>query len=182
MGLSHNVAQGLCSLSDFVLCCGVNFFTSLYMQPTESDDNIMLTKNENDAALDLATNYISRCIAAFETNIAGIKKSIDKSRGDDIQYKRFVKQLHSVENERANLICILHSLRGRVDPLKLLSATDTLSDNIALQDSASAYINRQVLTLFMGRDLEELREPVTKVTVEDAYREYTRDKPKQDVV
>lgn len=55
---------------------------------------------------------------------------------------------------------------------QLIPAVKTLSENVGLQHNASEYINKQVVTLAIQRDLDDAREPVTKVTVEEACNTY----------
>lgn len=176
-GFSHNVAQGLYTLTDFILSCGVNFFTSLYIHPMEQENNIILLRKKKEAEVDIAINTVSRSIASLDANIALLKESMNTTIGEQTEYNKFKNELLSTQMQRADLRYLLGALRGRLDVQRLIGAVKTLSDNVGLQLNASAYINRQVLTLAVQRDLEDTREPVTRVSVEDAYREYSRTKP-----
>ncbi|KAJ7984199.1 hypothetical protein DPEC_G00364830 [Dallia pectoralis] len=97
--------------------------------------------------------------------------------GEQNKHTKFKKELLSAQMQRADLRYLLGALRGRLDVRRLIAAVKTLSDNVGLQLNASAFINRQVLTLAMQRDLDDAREPVTRVSVRDAYQEYSRSKP-----
>lgn len=175
-GISHSIARGVCALADFVLSCGVNFFTSLYMDPMEQENKLTLIRRKEEAAVDRSINTVSRSISSFDVNIALLKESMTTTIGEQKEYNKFKKELLSTQMERADLRYLLGALRGRLDVRRLLGAVKTLSDNVGLQLNASAYINRQVLTLAVQRDLDDMREPVTRVSVQDAYKEYSRTK------
>lgn len=175
-GLSRNIARGVCTLADFVLSCGVNFFTSLYMDPMEQENKLTLSRKKEEAAVDRSINTVSRSIASLDVNINLLKDSMASTIGDQKEYNKFKNELISTQMERSDLRYLLGALRGRLDVRRLIGAVKTLSDNVGLQLNASAYINRQVLTLAVQRDLEDMREPVTRVSVQDAYREYSRTK------
>ena len=174
-GLAHTIALALYALTDFVFSCGVNFFTSLYMHPMEQENKLILSRKREDAKLDIAINDIARFIASLDANIALLKETMTTTIGEE--YKKLNNELLSSQKQRADFRCLLGALRGRLDAHRLIGAVKTLSDNVGLQLNASAYLNRQVLTLAVQRDLDDAREPVTRVTVEDAYREYSRTKP-----
>lgn len=169
-------------MTDFVLSCGVNFFTSLYMHPMEQENNLTLIRKKEEAEVDIAINTVSRSIASLDANIALLKESMNTTVGDQNEYNKFKNELHSTQMQRADLRYLLGALRGRLDVQRLIGAVKTLSDNVGLQLNASAYINRQVLTLAVQRDLDDMREPVTRVSVQDAYREYSRTKTADNVV
>ncbi|KAK2825786.1 hypothetical protein Q5P01_020000 [Channa striata] len=78
----------------------------------------------------------------------------------------------SEEEGRGGQMGHVHGTRGQIDTDKLISAVDTLSDNVGLQLDASVKINRTVLALIVNRDLDDAREPVTKSTVETACLAY----------
>ncbi|KAE8287287.1 hypothetical protein D5F01_LYC13325 [Larimichthys crocea] len=174
---SHNVAREVCTLINFGLSCGVNFFTFLYMHPMEQENNLNLIRKKEEAEVDIAINTISRSITSLDANIALLKESTTTTVGEEAEYNKFKKELRSTEMQRADLRYLLGALRGRLDVQRLMGAVKTLSDNVGLQLNSSAYINRQVLSLAVQRDLNDSREPVTRVTVQDAYREYSRMKP-----
>lgn len=176
-GFSHNIARGLCTVADFVLSCGVNFFTSLYMHPMEHENNLTFIRKKEEAEVDIAINTVSRSISSLDANIVLLKESMNATIGEQKEYNKYKNELLSTQMQRADLRYLLGALRGRLDVQRLICAVKTLSDNVGLQINASAYINRQVLTLAVQRDLEDMREPVTKVSVEDAYQEYSRPKP-----
>ncbi|KAJ8001202.1 hypothetical protein DPEC_G00190440 [Dallia pectoralis] len=96
--------------------------------------------------------------------------------GEQNEHTKFKKELLSAQMQGADLRYLLGALRGRLDVRRLIAAVKTLSDNVGLQLNASAFINRQVLTLAMQRDLDDAREPVTRVSVRNAYQEYSRSK------
>lgn len=168
-------------MTDFVLSCGVNFFTSLYMHPLEQEKNLTLMRKKEEAEVDIAINTVSRSIASLDANIVLLKESMNTTSRENAEYLKFKNELTSTELQRADLRYLLGALRGRLDVQKLIGAVKTLCDNVGLQLNASAYINRQVLTLAVQRDLDDMRQPVSKVSVHDAYREYDR-KPITDVV
>lgn len=176
-GFSHNIARGLRTVADFVLSCGVNFFTSLYMHPMEQENNLTFIRKKEEAEVDIAINTVSRSISSLDANIVLLKESMNATIGEEKEYNKYKNELLSTQMQRADLRYLLGALRGRLDVQRLICAVKTLSDNVGLQINASAYINRQVLTLAVQRDLEDMREPVTKVSVEDAYQEYSRVKP-----
>lgn len=173
---THNVARGVCTLTDYALSCAINFFTFLYMHPLEQENNLGSMRKKEEAEVDVAINTISRSIVSLDTNIALLKEAIATVREEN-EYNKFKKELRSTEMQRADLHYLLRALRGRLDVQRLLGAVKTISDNVGLQLDASAYINRQVLNLAVQRDLNDSREPVTRVTVQDAYREYNKTKP-----
>lgn len=174
-GLAHAIALGLCTMTNVVLSCGVNFFTTLYMHPMEQANKLLLSRKREDAEVDVAINTIARAVASLDTNIALLKETMNRTAGEE--FTKLNNELLSSQKQRADLRYLLGALRGRLDAHRLIGAVKTLSDNVGLQLNASAYINRQVLTLAVQRDLDDTREPVTRVTVEEAYREYSRAKP-----
>lgn len=179
----HNIVQGLCTVTDLVLSCGVNFFTSLYMHPMEQENTITLIRKKEEAEVDIAINIVSRSIASLDANIALLKESVNTTIGAQrSDYDKFKKELLSTQMQRDDLRYLLGALRGRLDVQRLISAVKTLSDNMGLQLNASAYINRQVLTLAVQRDLDDTREPVTRASVQNAYQEYSRLTPIDSVV
>ena len=180
--LSRNIARGLCTVADFVLSCTVNFFTSLYMHPMEYDNNLTLIRKKEEAEVDIAINTVSRSISSLDANIVLLKASMNATIGEQREYNKYKNELLSTQVQRADLRYLLGALRGRLDVQRLICAVKTLSDNVGLQINASAYINRQVLTLAVQRDLEDMREPVTKGSVEDAYQEYSGLKPIAQIV
>lgn len=175
-GLSDTLTEAVCSLTDVLLSCGVNFFTSLYMHPMEQENTLILMRKKEEAALDVAIHTVSGCISSLEANIVLLKESataaLAVNRSEE--YHNLSRELTSAEQERQRLQYLLNGLRGRLDVRRLIPAVKTLSDNVGLQLNASEYINKQVLTLAIQRDLDDAREPVTKVTVEDAYKKYEK--------
>lgn len=105
-----------------------------------------------------------------------LKESIASAADSAEEYDCLQRELDSSEQERRHLSYLLRVLRGRLDVRRLIPAVKTLSDNVdvGLQLNASEYISRQVLTLAIHRDLDDAREPVTKVSVEDAYKQYEK--------
>ncbi|KAI4822175.1 hypothetical protein KUCAC02_007734 [Chaenocephalus aceratus] len=180
-GFSRNVVRGVCALTEFVLSCGVNFFTSLYMHPWEQENNLILRRKKKEAEVDIAIDTVSRSIESLDVNIALLKVSIERSPVEPTEHNKFSNELISTQMQRDDLRYLLGALRGRLDAQRLTGAVKTLADSVGLQLNASAYINRQVLTLAMQRDLDDMREPVTRVTVEDAYQEYSRARPGTEV-
>ena len=176
-GLAHNIALGLYTLTDVVLSCGVNFFTSLYMHPMEQENTFTLIRKKEEAEMDVAINTISRSIKSLDASIALLEVSVKtnvEERNDE--YNKFKNELTSSHKQRTDLRYLLGALRGRLDVRRLTGAVKTLSDNVGLQLNASAFINRQVLNLAVLRDLDDLREPVTKPSIQDAYQDYSRTK------
>lgn len=170
----HCLVNGVCTLTDFVLSCGVNFFTTLYMHPMEQENDLILIRKKEEAEVDVAIHTVSRSIVSLDSNIALLKEAMSASLGNSNEHTKFKNELRSSEMQRSDLRFLLGALRGRLDVRRLIGAVKTLSDNVGLQLNASAYINRQVLTLAVQRDLDDAREPVTRVSVEDAYLEYDR--------
>lgn len=176
-GVAHSIFRGLHMLITLILSCGLNFFTSLYMHPLEEENNLTLIRMKEEAEVDIAINIVSRSISSLDSNIALLEESIKTSVGEQQEYSKLKKELRSTQMQRADLRYLLGALRGRLDVHKLLAAVKTLSDNVGLQLNASAYINRQVLTLAVQRDLDDKREPVTQVSIENAYRVYNKKRP-----
>lgn len=183
-GLSDTLAEAVCSLTDVMLSCGVNFFTSLYMHPMEQENTLILMRKKEEAELDVAIHTVSQDISSLEANIVLLKESATSALAGDRaeEHRNLNRELTSAEQERQRLRYLLNALRGRLDVRKLIPAVKTLSDNVGLQLNASEYINKQVLTLAIQRDLDDAREPVTKVTVEDAYTKYGRPPEPDDPV
>jgi len=175
---AHTMVRGVCILTDFTLSCGVNFFTSLYVHPMEQENKLTMIRRKEEAEVDIAINTVSRSIASLDSNIALLEETANNTVGEPSEYNKFKNELSSARMQRADLNYLLGALRGRLDVRRLIDAVKTLSDNVGLQLNASAYINRQVLTLAVQRDLDDAREPVTRVSVEDAYQDYSRTKPK----
>lgn len=174
---SHNVAQGLRTLTDFLLSCTIDFFTFLYTHPLERENDLSRIRKKEEAKLDVSINTISRSISSLDNNIVLLKDSMMTTVGEQEEYNKFKKELRSTEMQRADLRYLLGALRGRLDVQRLMGAVKTLSENVGLQLNACAYINRQVLNLAVQRDLNDSREPVTRLSVQDAYREYSKTKP-----
>lgn len=170
--LSDALTNAVCSLTDVLLACGVNFFTSLYMHPMEQETTLILMRKKEEAELDVAIHTVSRGISKLEANIVMLKKSATAALASTEEYQNLDREITSAEHERQRLSYLLNALRGGLDVRKLIPAVKTLSDNVGLQLNASEYINKQVITLAVQRDLDDAREPVTKVTVEDAYKKY----------
>ncbi|KAL7370880.1 hypothetical protein ABVT39_013462 [Epinephelus coioides] len=181
-GLAHVITRGLYTLTDIMLSCGVNFFTSLYMHPMEQENNLTLLRKREEAEMDTAINTVSRSIDSLDATITLIKDSMIRTVGEPDERVKLKKELASTQNQRAGLRYLLGALRGRLDVHRLIGAVKILADNVGLQLNASAYINRQVLTLAVQRDLDDLREPVTKVSVEDVYRTYNINETVDNVV
>lgn len=173
-GLSDRVIEAVCTLTDVLVSCGVNFFTSLYMHPMEQENTLILMRKKEEADLDVAIHTVSRDISSLDANIALLKESIASAADSAEEYNCLQRELDSSEQERRRLSYLLRALRGRLNVRRLIPAVKTLSDNIGLQLNASEYISRQVLTLAIQRDLDDMREPVTKVSVEDAYKQYEK--------
>lgn len=173
-GLSDTLIEAVCSLTDVLLSCGVNFFTSLYMHPMEQETTLILMRKKEEAEVDVAITTVSRDISSLEANIVLLKESATAALATNCteEYQNLNRELTSAEHERQRLRYLLNALRGRLDVRRLIPAVKTLSDNVGLQLNASEYINKQVVTLAIQRDLDDAREPVTKVTVEDAYKKY----------
>lgn len=102
----------------------------------------------------VSINTISRSIASLDSNVALLKESMNTTIGDLNEYK-FKNELLSTQMQRDHLRYLLGALQGRLDVRTLIAAVKTLSDNVGLQLNASAYINRQVLTLAVQRDLDD---------------------------
>lgn len=175
-GVSDRLTEAVCCLTDALLSCGVNFFTSLYMHPMEQENTLVLMRKKEEAHLDVAIHTVSRDISSLDANIALLKDSTATALVADHteEYQNLKKELDSAELERQRLRYLLRALRGRLDVRRLIPAVKTLSDNVGLQLNASEYINKQVLTLAIQRDLDDAREPVTKVTVQEACNAYGR--------
>lgn len=173
-GLSDTLIEAVCSLTDVLLSCGVNFFTSLYMHPMEQETTLILMRKKEEAEVDVAITTVSRDISSLEANIVLLKESATAALATNCteEYQNLNRELTSAEHERQRLRYLLNALRGRLDVRRLIPAVKTLLDNVGLQLNASEYINKQVVTLAIQRDLDDAREPVTKVTVEDAYKKY----------
>lgn len=148
----------------------------------EEENNLTLIRMKEEAEVDIAINIVSRSIASLDSNIALLEESLRASFGEEHEYNKLKKELCATRTQRADLRYLLGALRGRLDVRKLLGAVKTLSDNVGLQLNASAYINRQVLTLAVQRDLDDKREPVTRVSIQNAYREYVENKPSTENV
>ena len=177
INFADNVFRGVCILTDFIVSCGVNFFTSLYMHPLERENNLTLSRKKEEAEVDISINTISRSIASLDVNIAILKESMNRTIGEENEYDKFKNEMLSSLTQRGDLRYLLGALRGRLDVQMLICAVKTLSDNVGLQLDASAYINKQVLNLSLQRDLDDSRQPITKVSVADAYSHYSRPKP-----
>lgn len=172
--VSRNISTGIYTIVEFVLTCGINFFTSLYMHPMEHENALTLIRKKDEAELDMAINTVARSISKLDGTITSLKDAVNSSRGE----KRCLllrNELESMETQRSDLRYLLGALRGRIDACRLMGAVQTLAENVGLQLNASAYINRQVSSLAIQRDLDDARHPVTKVTVRDAYSEYSGD-------
>lgn len=163
-------------MTDLVLACAVNFFTSLYTHPLEQENALTLIRKKDEAEVDAAINTVSRSISALDANIALLKDAVDATVGER-ERNKLKNELRSTQVERDHLRYLLGALRGRIDVCRLMGAVKTLSENVGMQLNASAYINRQVLSLAVQRDLDDTRQPVTRVSVRDAYREYSRADP-----
>lgn len=148
----------------------------------EQETTLVLIRKKEEAELDVAIHTVSRDISSLEANIVLIKDGVTSALAADRaeEYQNLNRELTSAEQERQRLRYLLNALRGRLDVRRLIPAVKTLSDNVGLQLNASEYINKQVLTLAIQRDLDDAREPVTKVTVEDAYKKYGN-QPELDV-
>lgn len=97
----HNIVQGLCTVTDLVLSCGVNFFTSLYMHPMEQENTITLIRKKEEAEVDIAINIVSRSIASLDANIALLKESVNTTIGaQQSDYNKFKKELLSTQMQR----------------------------------------------------------------------------------
>lgn len=168
----HRVARGTWDLVDFVLSCAVNFFATLYMHPMEQQRCVALIRKREEAEVDAAINTVARSITGLDANIAMLKEFAASATCERAAYAKYVNELRSAEAQRDQLRYLLAALRGRIDTDKLISAVDTLSDNVGLQLDASVKINRTVLALTVNRDLDDAREPVTKSTVETACLAY----------
>lgn len=175
-GLSDTLIEAVCSLTDVLLSCGVNFFTSLYMHPMEQETTLILVRKKEEAKLDVSITTVSRAILSLDANIALLKESAASALTSNsvAQYQNLSRELTSAEDEKQRLQYLLHALRGRLDVRRLLPAVKTLADSVGLQLNASEYINKQVVTLAVQRDLDDAREPVTRVTVEDAHKKYAK--------
>ncbi|KAK2829944.1 hypothetical protein Q5P01_017875 [Channa striata] len=158
----HRVARGTWDLVDFVLSCAVSFFTTLYMHPMEQQRCMALIRKREEAEVDAAINTVARSITGLDANIAMLKEFAASDTCERAAYAKYVNELRN----------LLAALRGQIDTDKLISAVDTLSDNVGLQLDASVKINRTVLALTVNRDLDDAREPVTKSTVETACLTY----------
>lgn len=166
-----------------MLSCGVNFFVTLYMHSMEQQHSLILIRKKREAETDTAIHTISRSILALDHSIAILKEAITQlDVRTPSEYAKYEEELKSSEMQRADLQYLLTALRGRLDVDKLLFAVKTITNNIGLQLHASAYINRQVLTLAVQRDLDDAREPVTQASVAEAYRRYDRATAGVDVV
>lgn len=51
--------EAVCTLTDVLLPCGVNFFTSLYMHPMEQENTLILMRKKEEADLDVAIHMVS---------------------------------------------------------------------------------------------------------------------------
>nr|BBA49201.1 hypothetical protein [Oryzias latipes] len=171
-GLARKVARGLWAFAELVLLCGVNFFVTLYMHPVDRERAIALIRKREEAEVDAAINTVARSITGLDANIEMIKGIIGSESCDRAVTAEYVNELRSAETQRDQLRYMLMALRGRIDAVRLVGAVDTLSDSVGLQLNASAKINRTVLALNVHRDLDDMREPVSKMTVEDASGAY----------
>ncbi|KAK7878281.1 hypothetical protein WMY93_031100 [Mugilogobius chulae] len=170
--VSRKVVRGLCRLTVFVMSCGVCFFTFLFTPSGAHESRLNLMRKKDEVNLDMAINTVSRSIARLDENVTLLTQSVRTSEpGKNAHHAWFVNELKSSQMQRDGLRYLLGALRGRVDTQRLVGAVKTLCENVGLQLSASAYINKQVLSLAVQRHLEEEREPVTKPTVENAYRQ-----------
>lgn len=142
------------------------------MHPMEQENHLILIRKKEEAKVDMAIHTVSRSIVSLDASITILKETMNASVDKPEEYKKYKNELHSREKQRSDLCYLLGALRGQLDVHKLIGAVKILADNVGLQLDASAYINRQVLTLAVQRDLDDAREPVTKVSVGDAYNEY----------
>lgn len=170
--LSHNLALGIYTVVEFILTCGINFFTSLYMHPMEQETALTLIRKKQEAEVDMAINTVARSISLLDGTISSLKHAVNASSGESRCATMLRNELVSTERERSDLCYLLGALRGRIDVSRLMGAVQTLSDNVGLQLDASAYINRQVLSLAVQRDLDDKRHPLTTVSIQDAYTGY----------
>lgn len=169
-GAVRKVARGLCALTYYLFSSGVNFFTSLYVHPMERENCITLRRKQEEAKIDLSIITVARSIASLDENIAVLKGSV--ANVTPCGYEKFNRELRSTETQRDSLVYMLAALRGRLDAPRLMSAVKTLADNVGLQLTASAYVNRKAVSLAVQRDLDDSREPITKESVDDLCRDY----------
>ncbi|KAK2811423.1 hypothetical protein Q5P01_000218 [Channa striata] len=80
-----------------------------------------------------AINTVARSITGLDANIAMLKEFAASATCERAAYAKYVNELRSAEAQRDQLRYLLAALRGRIDTDKLISAVDTLSDNVGLQ-------------------------------------------------
>lgn len=182
MRFARSAARGAWAFADFVLSCGVNFFITLYMHPMEQERSVALLRRKEEAEVDVAINTVARSITGLDANITMLKEITASTSCDQTVYAKYLNELRSAETERDQLRYMLSALRGRIDAVKLIGAVDTLSDNVGLQLNASAKINKTVLALNVHRDLDDAREPVSRMTVRDACVPYGEDRNRDALV
>ena len=170
----EKIWQCLAKLAFLTIFCGANFFATIYVRRC-SQESLLRHGKKSEAELDISISVISKSIMVLEKSREALCRARTRALADSlpaVEIAKLDKEINAVVCEIGNMNYLISSLRGGIQPDRLMTAVEIIVRRAAANLSTAAYIDKQALTLAVTRDVDMMRLPVSLSTVKDALEPY----------